>query len=175
MDDTFVIVHTDMVDHLLGQLGWVFPSNTFTIEIEIESKLAFLDVEVHYKPDGSLRTSVYGKPTHTSRLLDFNSCNPISHKCCVVRTLAAQAWTLSSSKAVAIKQIRLVGGVLLKNGYNEGILPTLEEPKRTERKEPDMLWHCVLPYYPDLSEGIGRIVRGTWIDVAYKPLHNIHG
>ena len=53
MDDTFIIVHTNMEDHLLGQLGRVFPSISFTMEIEKESKLAFLDVEVHRKPDGS--------------------------------------------------------------------------------------------------------------------------
>ena len=47
VDDTFVIVHTTVVDQLLGQLGRVFPSINFTIEIEKESKLAFLDVEVH--------------------------------------------------------------------------------------------------------------------------------
>ena len=108
VDDTFVIVHTNMVDHLLGQLGRVFPSINFTMEIEKENKLAFLDVEVHRKPDSSPKTSVYRKPTNTSRLLDFNSCNPISHKRSAARTLAAQAWTLSSSKAEAIKEIRLV-------------------------------------------------------------------
>ena len=54
--DTFVIVRTNMVDHLLGQLGRVFPSINFTTEIEKESKLAFLDVKVHRKLDGSLKT-----------------------------------------------------------------------------------------------------------------------
>ena len=44
VDDTFVIVRTNMVDHLLRQLVRVFPSINFTMEIEKESKLAFLDV-----------------------------------------------------------------------------------------------------------------------------------
>ena len=91
VDDTFTIVHRDMVDNLLGQLGRVFPSINYTIQIEKESKLAFLDVEVHCKPDGSLKTLVYRKPTHTSRLLDFNSCNPMPHKHSVAQTLAARA------------------------------------------------------------------------------------
>ena len=83
VDDTFVILHTNMVDHQLGQLDRVFPSRNFTIEIEKERKQAFLDVEVQRKPDGSLKTLVYRKPTQTSRLLDFNSCNLIS---CLVLT-----------------------------------------------------------------------------------------
>ena len=77
MDDTFVIVHTNMADHPLGQLGRVFSSINFTIEIEKESKLAFFDVEVHCNPDDSLKTSVFRKPTHTSRLLHYNSCRGV--------------------------------------------------------------------------------------------------
>ena len=73
-----------------------------------------------------------------------------------------------------MKEIRLVRGVLLKNGYNKGILPTLEEPKKTEQKEPDTLGHCVLPYYPGLSGRIGSIVRSARIGLAYKPLRTIH-
>ena len=46
---------------------------------------------------------------------------------------------VSSSKAEAIKEIRLFRGVLLKNGNNKGILLTLEEPKRTKKKEADTL------------------------------------
>ena len=80
---------------------------------------------------------------------------------------------MSSSKANAIKEIRLVIGVLLKNGDSKGILPTLEEPKWTERKEPDTLGHCVVPDYPGLSERIGRIVCSARICVAYKPLRTI--
>ena len=67
VDDNIAIVRTNMVDHLLGQLGWVFPSIDFTMEMEKENKLAFLDVEVHRKPEGSPKTLVYRKPTHTSR------------------------------------------------------------------------------------------------------------
>ena len=140
----------------------------FTIEIEKESKLAFLDVDVRRKPDGSRMTSVYKKPTHTSRFLHFNSRNPISHKRSAARTLAAPAWMVSSSKAEEIKEIRLFIGVLLKNGCSKEILPMLKEPKQAERKEPDTLGHCILPYYLGLSERIGRIVRGAWIGVAYK-------
>ena len=154
-------MHTNLVDHLRGQLCQVFPNSNFTIETEKESKLAFLDVEVHRKSDGSRKTLVYRKPTHTSRLLDFNSGNPISHKRSEARILAARAWMLSPSKAEAMKEIRLVGGVLLKNGYNKGILPTLKEPKWTERKERDTLGYCVLPYYSGLSERIGSIIRGA--------------
>ena len=133
MDDTFAIVNTNMVDHLLGQLGQVFPSMNFTIEVQKDSKLAFLDVEVHRKSDGSLKTLVYRKPTHNSSLLDFNSCNPISCKCSVARTLAAWTWTASSSKAEAILEIRLVIGVCSEINCNrKGIHPTLKEPKRTD-------------------------------------------
>ena len=40
-------------------------------------------------------------------------------------------------------------------------------------QEPDTLGHCVLPYYPGLSERIGRIIRGARIGIAYNPRRTI--
>ena len=62
---------------------------------------------------------------------------------------------------------------MLKNWNRKGILLTIKEPKQTEQKEPDTLWHCVLPDYLDLSERIGRIIRGALIGIADKPLRTI--
>ena len=68
--DTFSIVHRDKVQHL-EKLGSVYPSRKVTKEME-DRLLAFVDVEVHRQNDGSLETTVYRKPTHTNKLLDFN-------------------------------------------------------------------------------------------------------
>ena len=63
VDDTFAIVHRNMVDHLLEQLDQIFPSINFTIKIEKESKLAFLDVEVHHKNFGLQETKPHQQIT----------------------------------------------------------------------------------------------------------------
>ena len=117
VDDTFAIVHRDKVEHL-EKLGDVYPSIKFIKEVE-DRRLALLDVEVHRQHDGSLETSVYRKPTHTNKLLDFNSCNAVCHKRSVARTLASQAWTISLSKDAAIKEVTRAQCILSTNDYSK--------------------------------------------------------
>jgi len=48
------------------------PSIRLTMEIENNSKIAFLDTPVYREPDGRLTTSVYRKPTHTDQHLAYD-------------------------------------------------------------------------------------------------------
>ena len=94
VDDVFCIVFRTMVPSLLQQINSIERSIQFTIEYESrEGCLPFLDVNLQGCGDGSISTSVYRKPTHTDKYLDFSSHHPLTHKAAVVRTL------LSSSTA----------------------------------------------------------------------------
>ena len=76
VDDTFTILDRDRVDVFLQHLNSQQPSNRFTMEIENNSKIAFLDTSVYREPDGRLTTSVYRKPTHTDQYLAYDSYHP---------------------------------------------------------------------------------------------------
>ena len=76
VDDTFAIwPHgrerlTEFLDHLNG----LHSNIKFTMEIEEEGHLPFLDVDIYKRTDGSLGHKVYRKPTHTNLYL-----NQLSH------------------------------------------------------------------------------------------------
>jgi hypothetical protein len=75
VDDTFVVwPHgkeklTDFLNHLNG----IHNNIQFTMEIEYEGHLPFLDINIYRKMDGSLRHKVYQKPTHTNLYLHQKS------------------------------------------------------------------------------------------------------
>ena len=73
VDDTFPILDRDRVDVFLQHLNSQQPSIRFTMEIENNNKIAFLDRSVYREPDGRLTTSVYRKPTHTDQYLAYDS------------------------------------------------------------------------------------------------------
>jgi len=79
VDGTFIILDQDRVDNFLQHLNSQQPSIRFTMEIENNSKIAFLDTSVCREPDGRLNTSVYRKPTHTDQYLAYDS-----HRYCEV-------------------------------------------------------------------------------------------
>ena len=68
VDDTCCILKKGMAEALLGHLNSVRPSIKFTVEIEKEGTLPFLDTLLRRKGDGTLDITVYRKPP-THRLL----------------------------------------------------------------------------------------------------------
>ena len=76
---------------MLQYLNSIDPHIKFTIEQPNEKGgIPFLDT--FPKPQGEgIAVSVYRKPTHTDRYLDFNSSHPILAKRAVVRALMDRA------------------------------------------------------------------------------------
>ena len=89
VDDVCTIPPRDGVDHLQSSIK-------FTVELESDGLLPFLDVKVCRTSDGSFTTSVHRKSTHTDKYLDFAPHHPLSHKRSHVRTLVARAASHSS-------------------------------------------------------------------------------
>ena len=83
----------DFLAHLNNQ----HPSIRFTMEIEENKRLPFLDVQVFRKPDGSLGHSVYRKKTDTNRYLHADSNHHPSQKNSLVNILFRRADIISDS------------------------------------------------------------------------------
>ena len=170
VDDVFTVVHVDRVQHLLEHLNHIECSIQFTVEVEIDGKLPFLDVSVNRGSDGSLNTSVYRKPTHTDRYLDFSSHHPFSHKRAVVRTLSSRASTHSSSQYDQIKEMSHVTSALKMNGYPLSFIQSSQSSRMVPPSStPEYRACAVIPYIHGVSECISRILTPLRIRVCYKP------
>ncbi|CAH3158687.1 unnamed protein product, partial [Pocillopora meandrina] len=69
---------------------------SFTIEIESDNKISFLDTLVTRR-NGTIAVDVYRKPTHTDRYLDYNSHHDNKHKASTAATLLHRALKLPNS------------------------------------------------------------------------------
>jgi hypothetical protein len=96
VDDTLTSLHKDEKNNFLEHLNQQNPSIQFTIEPELNGKIAFLDCRV-IRAGKTLQTSVYRKPTSTDRLLDNSSYHPASHKSATIKTLVKRAHVVCSS------------------------------------------------------------------------------
>ena len=68
------------------------------LENKTERGLACLDMLSVVNEDGSIKTRVYRKETHTARYFNFQSNHPLEHKRGVVKTLAYRARTVVSER-----------------------------------------------------------------------------
>ena len=145
------IVKKGMAEALLGHLNSVRPSIKFTVEIEKEGTLPFLDTLLRRKGDGTLDFTVYRKPPHTDRYLDFQSQTPPHVKRGLVRCLFDRARNVTSSQDNLQKEERHLANFLKQNGYPGAFIqssrhpPQREGPQEPSSREGDRPPLVVLP------------------------------
>ena len=77
VDDVYVIMEKTELELFHDYLNTISTSIKFTKNLEKSGQLALLDVSVQQLKDGSLETSVYRKPTHMNRYLQYSSHHPV--------------------------------------------------------------------------------------------------
>ena len=117
VDDTFTVLPRGHVQQSYDHLNSTEPTIKFTIEMEQEGSLPFLDTRVTRNSDGSLTTTVFRKKTHSDRYLDFDSHHPLAHKVAVARTLITQADWICVSVLDRDVEKRRITGALSSNCY----------------------------------------------------------
>ena len=86
------------------------------------------------KPQGEgIAVSVYRKPTHTDRYLDFNSSHPISAKRAVVRALMDRAENVCSDPDILAKEMEHLNRVLCYNNYPQWLI---NKQGKSEKQDP---------------------------------------
>ena len=177
VDDVLTIVKKGTCDSLLNHLHSIDPNIKFTIEPSNEQGvIPFLDT--FPRPSGNqIITSVYRKPTHMDRYLDFNSNHPKLAKRTVVRALSNRAKNVSSSPELLAEEMDHLGKVLKYNNYSidqhgrnssEGRFIDLETGNEIKKSI-----FISAPYFPGLSESFKQLFKYTPVQVCFKGQNTI--
>ena len=159
VDDALTIVKKGTWDSLLNHLNSIDPNIKFTIEPpNKQGAIPFLDT--FPRPLGNnnkIVTSVYRKPTHMDRYLDFNSNHPKSAKCAVVGALTDRAKNVFSSPELLAEEMDHLGKVLRYNKWmidqhskNNSPEGRLIDPETGNEVKKSILISA--PYFPGLRE-----------------------
>ena len=144
--------------------------------------MAFLDTLSVVNSDGTIRTRIFRKETHTDQYLNFGSNHPLEHKRGVLRTLTHRAESVVSDPQERSKELEHISNVLSVNGYPEWLLVEgkTEKKERSEegqgktsssdkrRKRP-----IVIPYVKGASEQMRRVLGGYGIPTYFKPTNTL--
>ena len=146
-------------------------------------KIPCLDALFHRNSDGTLKTTVYRKKTHTDQYLNFSSHHPLHHKQGVVRTLIDRADALCSDPMDREEEYKHVDAALQRCGYPakviKGVIHSRSNPrpkpnssgKKSSQKERKTM--AVVPYVKGLSEKVQRIFKKHGIHCALKPANTL--
>ena len=118
VDDIFCLVENEFVaKDFLTYLNNKHPNIKFTMEIEKDKMIPFLDVLITSPEEGNFLTSVFRKSTFTGLLLNFTSYTPLSYKLGLIKTLIHRAFKISYNWITFHKEMELVRNYLGKNLY----------------------------------------------------------
>ena len=189
VDDSFSIIKKTAITSFLNSLNNIDPNISFTIELEQDNKISFLDTLI-IRHGKNLKIDVFRKPTHTDRYLDFNSHHDIKHKISAARTLIHRALTLPSTHASKQDELNHITTTLKCNGYPDKIIKQIlrDSTLNTIMPSPEELvgqffkrfddidkpsGYVTLPYISGITDALRRILQKQNIRVATKPLKTL--
>ena len=138
-----------------------------------------LDVLAHRQEDGSIKTTVYRKKTHTDQYLNFESHHPIYQRLGVARTLLDRANNIVTDEQDRIVEEKHVESALRNNKYPKWTVKTTkqaiqnkEKKTRTKKQIKDQMkprGQVTLPYLRGTTERLIKIYKSYGIRSAVRP------
>ena len=178
VDDVFSIVKRHAVDSLLKHLNNQHPSIQFTREMEESGKLPFLDLAVKRCEGGTLATSVYRKPTHSGRYLNFKSNAPDSVKRSVAASLFHRLDYITTGEEEKKKEEQRIITDLEANDFSRPFIDKVRLLTKRNKVAPTSKPEESLPIstaaIPDVrgvSEAIARVLRQVDIRTVATSKH----
>ena len=158
VDDTFVIwPHgKDNLTTFLEHLNGLHKNIQFTIEIEEDGHLPFLDIDIYRKRDSSLGHKVYRKPIHTNLYLHQLSHHHPANKHPVLSSLIHRARALRDQESLA-HELEFLTTVLKNNGYNNSQIQRAMKPAARTSEPKDQPTSTA--YIPYTNNTYGRLSR----------------
>ncbi|XP_021953422.1 uncharacterized protein LOC110850295 [Folsomia candida] len=173
VDDAFIIAKGRKLKSIHDQLNNFNPAIEFTLEVEKEGKLPFLDTMLYDKNDGQIGHYVYRKPTHNNKYLDFKSFHPNAHKISVCDTLLRRALILCDDDHIN-EEIDFVTNTLKSNGYPEEMikrrLNIVKEKIVHPQPTDEIQKRVILPWAGKPTTKIAQFLRRklSW-EIGYYP------
>ena len=119
VDAAIAVIKTANIGPFTQHLNAQHTSIQWTGELEADGKLPMLDTPTTRMSGGSLKFSVYRKPTHTDQYPQFQSHQPMEHKIGVIRTLTHRADTIISDAQDTEREVKHLKKVLSIAGYSK--------------------------------------------------------
>lgn len=115
--DVFAILNDkNDLNRILNQFNMAHPSIHFTHEEEMDGSFHFLDVQLDKRADGSLKRSIYRKPTWSGQYTNFNSFVPLKQKRNLIYCLTSRAKKICSEDALD-QELLTIANILRLNGF----------------------------------------------------------
>ena len=123
VDDTFTLFENkEAAEKFLRYINNRHTNIKFTMELEVNNQIPFLDILVKRNQDHTFYTSIFRKRTFTGLYTKWDSFTPRKYKINLIRTLTFHCLRICSSSSLLQSGLSEIRKLLLQNGYPVGII-----------------------------------------------------
>ena len=173
VDETCVILSSASKDEFFQHINSIDPKIQFTTEdSKPERSIPFLDSLVMPQPDGSIKTTVFRKPTYTDMYLHWDSYHHLSAKYSVINTLRHRAKTVCSTQQLLKEEEDHLYNALRICKYplwawnRTNIMK--KQKKNNQGNKNIKKSYIVVPYRKGLGETCKNICRRYGVEVYFR-------
>ena len=180
VDDVFAsLTDKGKAEEILLFLNQQHPNIKFTVELEHEGRLPFLDTSV-YRGLTTFHTTIYRKKTFTGVYLNWTSLTSKKYKIGLIYCLLDRIWKICSETSAREEEIKKVKEILARNDYpayvvdrevdkfmenrnrvaNEKTVGGEEQQSRSKDSSRTHTRFIVLPYVSHKAEGFAKRMKG---------------
>jgi len=185
VDDILLLTHESKVNTILNTFNNIHKRLQFTVELEENRSINFLDLSLIVKND-ELIIDWYRKETNSGRYLSYYSGHPLCHKVDTIYSLVDRAILLSHPNFQE-KNLEYVIRVLIDNAYPLELIfnrinlrmkyfvnrDHIKKQKPNYQKEDKKM--IVLPYINNISETIKSSIDSNKYITGYRILNKLTG
>nr|CAI5820344.1 unnamed protein product [Callosobruchus analis] len=95
VDDIVTAIPKDKADDILNIFNSFHTKLQFTVEVEQNNAISFLDTKIIRSKDNHLKVDWYQKPTFSGRFINFHSCHSFRQKINIIKNLKHRALNIS--------------------------------------------------------------------------------
>ena len=149
VDDTICFVKIGSIEYFLSVINNFHEKIQSSYEIEKDSELSFLDVEIQ-RINETLATTVYRKEANNDMYLNWNSFSPDTWKKSTFRTLIERAYVICSTPKLRRKEINHLKYVFRDyNNYPMWVINQIENKK----------YLLLLPYHVEIGNYVIKSLK----------------
>lgn len=160
VDDCLAIVQAEKVDDTLKLFNSICPEIQFTIEMETNNSLPFLDLLLTRIADGSIDFDIYRKDTCTDRYIPIESNQHFSHRVAAFNSMIHRLINVPLTPEKFDKEKNNILRIADINGVNASIIHSLIKKHRRAKT----LIECT---------SLGERVERRWCAMTYSA-HNFN-
>ena len=171
------------LQNFLNHINNLEPSITFTLEIEHNKSINFLDLNIKIT-NNKHDFSIFRKPTYSDAVIPFSSSHPWFHKIAFFNSMIHRLLNIPMSQLNFVSEINILKQIAINNAYPPAMIDRLIAKKQQKIFISEFLYKTPnptavdkkflrLPYYPSISDKIKSLIPNHKYTVSFYTPFNL--